>query len=254
MAAAAQRPEGPGVSNRGGSSRESGVTGIADRADARSGHAAAVHESGINRKADGAGDWGQSAALLHEERVMRTPFDTAGVTRGPDGIKRYDGLPSSLVHMLRDTVEGHPDREALAETGGGPRLTYRELWDRAARVAGGLRAAGLQRGDRVALRLGNGVDWVLGFFGAMLAGATVVPVNTRLTEDEVAYVVTDSGASYVIAPGDPLPDGPPLAIDDAGPDDPAAIFYTSGIRRTGIQLIARKARIQPRRHQVPIAQ
>jgi long-chain acyl-CoA synthetase len=166
--------------------------------------------------------------LLHEERVMSTPFDTAGVTRGPDGIKRYDGLPGSLVHMLRDTVEGHPDREALAETGGGRRLTYRELWDEAARVAGGLRAAGVARGDRVALRLGNGVDWVLGFFGTVLAGAAVVPVNTRLTEDEVAYVVTDSGASYVIAPGDPLPDGPPLAVDDAGPDDPAAIFYTSG--------------------------
>jgi hypothetical protein len=53
---------------------------------------------------------------------MSTPFDTAGVTCGPDGIKRYGGLPGSLVHMLRDAVEGHPDREALAETGGGPRL------------------------------------------------------------------------------------------------------------------------------------
>jgi len=97
------------------------------------------------------------------------PFDTAGVTRGPDGIKRYDGLPDSLVHMLRDTVERYPGREALAETGGGPRLTYRELWDRSARVAGGLRAAGVARGDRVALRLGNGVDWVLAFFGTVLA-------------------------------------------------------------------------------------
>lgn len=167
-------------------------------------------------------------ALLHEERVTGTPFDTAGVTRGPDGIKRYDRLPGSLAHMLRDTVEGHPDREALAEAGRGRRRTYHELWDRAARVAGGLRAAGLQHGDRVALRLGNGVDWALAFFGAVLAGATVVPVNTRLTEDEVAYVVTDSGASYVIAPGDPLSDGPPLAVDGTGPDDPAAIFYTSG--------------------------
>jgi hypothetical protein len=61
---------------------------------------------------------------------MSMPFDMTGVTRGPDGIKRYDGLPASLVHMLRDTVERYPAREALAETGGGPRLTYRELWER----------------------------------------------------------------------------------------------------------------------------
>src|ERR1022692_1909116 len=127
MAAAARRPEGPGVSNRGGSSRESGVTGIADQAGARRGHAA-VHESGINRKADGAGDWGQSAALLHEERVMSTPFDTAGVTRGPDGIKRYDGLPGSLGPKAGGPVWGPPGRGGPAETGGGPRLTYRELW------------------------------------------------------------------------------------------------------------------------------
>jgi long-chain acyl-CoA synthetase len=159
---------------------------------------------------------------------MTTAFDSSGVTRGPDGIKRYDGLPASLVHMLRDTVERHPSREALAETGGGPRLTYRELWDRAVRVAGGLRGAGVQRGDRVALRLGNGVDWVLAFFGTALAGGVVVPVNTRLAEEEVAYVLSDSGAAYVVSPGEPLPDGDPVAIADAGPDEPAAIFYTSG--------------------------
>ena len=51
-----------------------------------------------------------------------------------------------------------------------PRLTYRELWDRAARVAGGLKADGIGAGDRVAIRLGNGADWVLAFWGAQLLG------------------------------------------------------------------------------------
>jgi acyl-CoA synthetase (AMP-forming)/AMP-acid ligase II len=155
-------------------------------------------------------------------------FDESGITLGADGIKRYDGVPPSVVAMLRATVERAGDREALVETAGGPRVTYRELWDRAARVAGGLRASGVSPGDRVAIRLGNGVDWVLAFFGAMFAGAVVVPVNTRFADEEVAYVVSDSGAAVVIAPGDALPDGEPFVHEEAGPDTPAAIFYTSG--------------------------
>jgi long-chain acyl-CoA synthetase len=155
-------------------------------------------------------------------------FDLTGVTRGPDGVKRYDLLPANLVAMLRASVERRGQAEAVAETGGGPRLSYRELWDRAARVAGGLRALGVGRGDRVAIRLGNGVDWVLAFFGAVLADATVVPVNTRFTEEEADYVVTDSGARYVFAAGAALPDGDPLVVDDQDQADPAAIFYTSG--------------------------
>jgi acyl-CoA synthetase (AMP-forming)/AMP-acid ligase II len=155
-------------------------------------------------------------------------FDLAGVTRGADGIKRYDVLPANLVHMLRASVERRGTAEAVAETGGGPRLSYAELWDRAARVAGGLRARGVQRGDRVAIRLANGIDWVLAFFGAVLADAIVVPVNTRFTDEEAGYVITDSGARYVFAPGAALPDGDPLVVGDPGPADPAAIFYTSG--------------------------
>ena len=159
-------------------------------------------------------------------------FDMTGVTRGPDGIKRYAGLPPNLVHMLRAAVEGYGAAEAVVETGAenaeSPRLSYASLWDRAARVAGGLRALGVERGDRVAIRLGNGVDWVLAFFGAVLADAIVVPVNTRFTEEEASYVVTDSGAKYVFTPGAPLPDGGTLVVDDQAPADPAAIFYTSG--------------------------
>jgi long-chain acyl-CoA synthetase len=156
------------------------------------------------------------------------PWLSNGVARGADGIQRYEGLPASVVAMLRATVERDGSREALVETGGGPRLTYDELWNRASRVAGGLRAAGVAPGDRVAIRLGNGVDWVVAFFGTMFAGAIVVPVNTRFAEEEVAYVVSDSGAAVVIAPGDPLPDGEPFVHTDASPDTPAAIFYTSG--------------------------
>src|ERR1700761_3848758 len=155
-------------------------------------------------------------------------FDTTGVTRGPDGIKRYQGLPRNLVQMLRAQVGRQGAAAAVVETGGGPRLSYSSLWDRAARVAGGLRALGVQRGDRVAIRLGNGIDWVLAFLGAVLADAIVVPVNTRFTEEEANYVVTDSGAAYVFMPGDPLPDGDPLVVDDQEPGRPAAVFYTSG--------------------------
>ncbi len=157
---------------------------------------------------------------------MTAPFDTTGITTGQDQIKRYEGLPANLVDMLRAAVTLAPSREAVTEPG--ISLTYQQLWDAAARVAGGLRAAGVARGDRAAIRLGNGVDWVLAFFGTVLAGAIVVPVNTRFTEDEARYVVDDSGATYVFQPGAPLPDGPPLVVDDLGFRDPAAIFYTSG--------------------------
>jgi acyl-CoA synthetase (AMP-forming)/AMP-acid ligase II len=154
----------------------------------------------------------------------RNPFDGSGVERGPDGIARYTNRPASLVHMLRATVERAGDGLAASEIGG-DRVTYSELWERAARVAGGLRAEGVERGDRVAIRLPNGLDWVLAFWGAQLAGAVVVPVNTRFKDSEVQYVIDDSGASFVFGA---LPDGEPTVVDDLGPDDLAAIFYTSG--------------------------
>jgi long-chain acyl-CoA synthetase len=157
----------------------------------------------------------------------RNPFDTTGVTRGADGIARYEELPRSLVAMLRSSVERDPSATAVVEVGG-PRLTYGELWDRASRVAGGLRAEGVAAGDRVALLLPNGADWVLAFWGIQLAGAVAVPVNTRFKESEVDYVVSDAGASFVFSPGGALPDGESLVCEGAGLDDLAAIFYTSG--------------------------
>ncbi len=155
------------------------------------------------------------------------PFDESGVERDPAGIKRYTDLPASVVELLHRTVADRPDQEAVVELDG-PRLTYRQLWDGAARVAGGLRAAGVRAGDRVAIRHGNGIDWVLGFFGTQLAGGVAVPVNTRFAEPEVEYVLGDCTPTVVLVPGSPLPDGAPYVAEDLGRSDLAAIFYTSG--------------------------
>jgi long-chain acyl-CoA synthetase len=158
---------------------------------------------------------------------MPYPFDRSGTEVGPDGIRRYTGLPENLLHLLRASVDTHPDSEALVELGG-DRVTYRQLWDRAARVAGGLRAAGVAPGDRVANRLANGNDWVYAFWGTLLAGAVVVPVNTRFAPPEVRYVIEDSGAGYVVEPDSALPDGEPFEVADQAHTDLAGIFYTSG--------------------------
>jgi long-chain acyl-CoA synthetase len=158
---------------------------------------------------------------------MIRPFDNSAITRGADGIARYDNRPASLIEMLRATVERSPDKEAIVEFEG-DRITYRQLWDRAARVAGGLKTEGIGRGDRVAVRLGNGVDWCLAFFGTQMAGGVVVPVNTRFSDSEVDYVTSDSGARFTFLPGEPLPNGSPFAVEDLAPGDVAAIFYTSG--------------------------
>src|SRR5947208_2466867 len=157
----------------------------------------------------------------------RNPFDESGIERGEDGLARYTERPNSLVHLLRASVERDGAAVAIVEVGARS-LSYGELWEGAARVAGGLREAGIERGDRVAIRLANGIDWVLAFFGVQLLGAVVVPVNTRFTEDEVAYVLEDSGARYVFDSDSRLPVGAPTAERDLSPDDLAAIFYTSG--------------------------
>ena len=73
------------------------------------------------------------------------PFDTSGTEVGADGVRRYRGLHRNVVALLRETVQRFPDRPAVVELDG-PAVGYAELWDRAARVAGGLRDAGGRRG------------------------------------------------------------------------------------------------------------
>lgn len=155
------------------------------------------------------------------------PFRRTGVHLDDHGIPRYEGLPATLLDMLGEQVTARPKSEAVVELGA-DRLTYRQLWDRASRVAGGLRADGLKQGDRVALRYPAGINWVLAFWGTVMAGGIAVAVNTRSAQPEVDFVLSDAGVHIDLDAGTALPDGPPYIADHLGPKDVAALFYTSG--------------------------
>jgi HIP---CoA ligase len=89
---------------------------------------------------------------------------------------------------------------AIAEPGG-PQLTYRELRDRVTRIAAALASEGVEAGDRVAVWSPNTHHWVLGALGALQAGATLVPVNTRFTGPEALDVIGRSAATALLVAG-----------------------------------------------------
>jgi long-chain acyl-CoA synthetase len=155
------------------------------------------------------------------------PLGTEGVARRDDGVLAYTNRPASLIEMLRLSVDRFPGKGALVEVGG-ERVTYRELWDRAAQVAGGLAGAGVRPGDRVGIRYLNGIPWCLGFFGTLMAGAVAVPINMRFAAPEVEYVLKDADVSYVFEAGSPLPSGGPVVVESDDSSRLAALFYTSG--------------------------
>ncbi|MFF4935206.1 class I adenylate-forming enzyme family protein [Streptomyces griseofuscus] len=129
--------------------------------------------------------------------------------------------------MLRAHAELRPDAEAVAELDG-DRLTYAQLWRRAARVAGGLRARGVKTGDRVAVRYPAGTDWALAFWGTLLAGGIAVAINTHSTTVELDFILGDADVQADLPVDAPLPDGEPYVTTGLVAADVAALFYTSG--------------------------
>jgi acyl-CoA synthetase (AMP-forming)/AMP-acid ligase II len=88
--------------------------------------------------------------------------------------------------------------ERIAIVDGEYRYAYAELRRRALRAAGGFTALGVRKGDRVAVCLPNGMNWAVAFYGAIYAGAVVVPLNTALSARELEYQVGHSGASVMV--------------------------------------------------------
>lgn len=143
---------------------------------------------------------------------------------------RYGNLTPALTELLDLQVHAFSNREAVVEIGG-PRLTYRELWHAASRIAGGLQEHGIGYGDRVAVHMPTGARWVQTFLGALLSGAVPVLVHDGLPEAVAERVITDSRADFVLgrAGGETeLPDGAAYIDDGAALSDLALLCYTSG--------------------------
>src|SRR5262252_10441313 len=104
---------------------------------------------------------------------------------------------ANLGSILEQAVASQPNRPAVRMDD--LVLTYQQLHDAAARVASLLSAAGIGPGDRVGLMLPNVPAFPIAFYGALGAGAVVVPMNPLLKGREVAYYLGDSGARVIFA-------------------------------------------------------
>jgi long-chain acyl-CoA synthetase len=173
-------------------------------------------------------------------------------------VRCFADRPKGVDQILRDRVAQRPDAEALVDNG--RRFTYAEFDRIVDAVAAGLIARGVQPGDRVALLLGNRAEFAFALFGAMRAGAAIVPLNTREQMPEIAFNIQDSGAKLLFFEGnlaERLPDAAtiptlthkiavgdaaagaesfdlltapaaPVATPEFGQESVAVILYTSG--------------------------
>jgi len=103
----------------------------------------------------------------------------------------------SLVHKC---LENHASRQGRKKylLFNDEKHTYSEINKRANRLAHLLINKGLKKGDRVALMMENCPNFFVSFFGILKTGAIAIPVNTFLKQEEVAYMINDSGAKFFI--------------------------------------------------------
>ena len=115
-----------------------------------------------------------------------------------EGVPATLHYPDTTVHaLLDDAAESYPN--ATATIFFGAKRTFKSISDDAWRFANGLRAAGVKKGDRVAVLLPNTPQFVVAFFGALRAGAIVVPCNPLYTVPELRHQLQDSGAETIVA-------------------------------------------------------
>jgi HIP---CoA ligase len=111
--------------------------------------------------------------------------------------------PTTIPEALVRAARRWPDDEAVVGDGD-ERWTFADLLDRSRAVARALLASGVAPGDRVALWAPNSPTWIAASFGTYLAGAVLVPLNSRYKGEEAAHVLRTSAARLLVTVTDLL--------------------------------------------------
>jgi long-chain acyl-CoA synthetase len=168
---------------------------------------------------------------------------------------------STLVHLI-DVLAERGERQAVLalQEEGAESFSYADLAERARRLAWGLTESGIGRGDDVALLAANRPEWIVACLAIVATGAVATPVDVQLGDEALARVLRLSGARAIFTTSDQIDKLERLDIDDPPkpilldvgeddyrswrhllseegsdaelarpqPDEPAALFYTSG--------------------------
>ena len=144
-------------------------------------------------------------------------------------------MDDGFFGLLRRSFEPALDRPFL-RVAGGAALSYGHMDKRSAQAAGWLASEGVSIGDRVVAQLPKSVDTVALYLGVLRLGAVYVPLNTAYTGAEIDWFLADAEPAVVVQDAGVLAEGldgtqPLPRVVGRGPNDLAALVYTSGTTR-----------------------
>lgn len=110
-------------------------------------------------------------------------------------------IEKTLGDVIRDLAKKYPDKQAIKYTTNPYERTWREFDEETDKVAKGLMAIGVKKGDKVAIWANNIPEWLLTLFGAAKCGAVLVTVNTNYKVFELEYLLTQSDTKVLVMMG-----------------------------------------------------
>jgi acyl-coenzyme A synthetase/AMP-(fatty) acid ligase/rubrerythrin len=187
----------------------------------------------------------EHAALLRTEQA-RWREGKSGLLGVGDELAPIATGGAATMNAAQVLLAEHDDA-SVALVCGNERLRRRELRDAVARAATTWRTRGIRRGDRVAIKLADGIDWVIAYLGVMWAGGVAVGVNPRIGAKEWLAILDAAGFLFILAEtGDDTPTpwnrqvillddwrrqlarAAPSASEPMRPEDPALWVHSSG--------------------------
>jgi len=103
----------------------------------------------------------------------------------------------NISELLARNARKYPFKEAIVSEV--ERLSYKELNSRVNKLSNALLNHGIKQGDKIILFMPNSPEFIISYFAVLRIGAIIVPVNAKLTSNELSYIIEDSEAKAFIA-------------------------------------------------------